>query len=93
MSNLSFDYTHAPGATLDYGLDWSQWLSSPETITNSVWAVDTGLTQSGPTNTTGVTAVFLSGGVAGTSYKAVNTITTSAGRVDSRVIRISCNAR
>lgn len=93
MSNLSFDYTHAPGATLDYGLDWSQWLTSPETITTSTWTVDTGLMQSNPSNIAGVTSVFLAGGTAGAMYKVVNTITTSVGRIDSRIIRISCNAR
>jgi hypothetical protein len=64
-----------------------------ETITVSSWTVDTGLTQSDEDNVAGVTSVFAAGGVAGTSYKLKNTITTSNGRIDSRTIRLSCKNR
>lgn len=94
MSNtIDKEYEHAPTSKLDYGFDWNLWLAVGETIVTSVWLVDTGLTQSSEDNISGVTSVFVAGGVAGTSYKLKNTITTSSGRIDSRTIRLSCKNR
>lgn len=95
MLNIDSDYEfeHAPLAILDYGLDWSSWLVSGETITNSTWTVDTGLTKSLEQNLAGVTSLFVSGGVVGKVYKLTNTITTSTTRSDSRTIRLSCRLR
>lgn len=94
MSNtIDKEYEHAPASKLDYGFDWNLWLAVGETIVTSVWLVDAGLTQSSEDNVSGVTSVFVAGGVAGTSYKLKNTITTSSGRIDSRTIRLSCKNR
>ena len=86
------EFEHAPNAKLDYGFDWTAWLASGETISTSSWTTDT-LTSSSPQISTNVTSVFVEGGVVGTSYKIVNTITTSVGRIDSRTIRLSCKNR
>ena len=94
MSNtIDKEYEHAPTSKLDYGFDWNLWLAVGETIITSVWLVDSGLTQSNEDNVSGVTSVFVAGGVAGTSYKLKNTITTSNRRIDSRTIRLSCKNR
>ena len=86
------EFEHAPNAKLDYGFDWTAWLASGETVSVSSWTTDT-LTNTSPQNTGTVTSLFVEGGVVGTSYKLVNTITTSVGRVDSRTIRLSCKNR
>lgn len=87
------EFEHAPNAKLDYGFDWTSWLASGETISTSSWTTDT-LTSSSPQITDNkITSVFVEGGVVGTSYKIVNTVTTSVGRIDSRTIRLSCKNR
>ena len=86
------EFEHAPNAKLDYGFDWTAWLASDETISTSTWNTDV-LTSSSPQITGKVTSVFVEGGVVGTSYKIVNTVTTSVGRIDSRTIRLSCKNR
>jgi hypothetical protein len=87
------EYQHSPSAVLDYGFDWSHWLNAGETIVNSVWVVDIGLTANNPQNVAGVTSTFISGGVIGNVYKVSNTITTSASRVDTRTFSLSCKQR
>lgn len=87
------EFEHAPNAKLDYGFDWSLWLASGETISASSWVVDTALSQTSPINTGTVTSVIVEGGVAGTSYKLINNITTSVGRKDSRTIKLLCKNR
>lgn len=90
----SSQFQHAPGSNLDYGFDWTCWLSSGETITVSVWVVDAGMVKTDEEITGGITSLFLSGGVAGITYDAVNTITTSAPgnktRTDSRTLKLYC---
>ena len=86
------EFEHAPNAKLDHGFDWTAWLASDETISTSTSNTDV-LTSSSPQITGKVTSVFVEGGVVGTSYKLVNTITTSVGRIDSRTIRLSCKNR
>lgn len=86
-------FTKDPQAVLDYKLDWSQWLPTNDTITNSTFTVvdagaqgvvvdDTAFT---PTTAT----VWLSGGLAGVRYTVTNHITTAAGREDDRSLRIT----
>jgi hypothetical protein len=79
-----------PAAKLDYGVNWAPWLAVGETITASTWTVDTGLTVTTPAASfTGTaTTVWLLGGTVGTTYKAVNQVTTSAGRIDERTLTI-----
>lgn len=78
-----------PEANKDYGLDWSALLAVGETITDSAWAVDpVGLTLGTDEITDAIVTVWLSGGTDGTSYKVVNTITTSRGLIDERTVTI-----
>ena len=87
------EYEHAPSSNLDYGFDWNPWLATGENISISTWDVDVALSQSNAQVISNVTSVFVAGGVAGTSYKLKNTITTTDGRVDSRTIKLSCKNR
>jgi len=76
-----------PDATLDYMIDWSDWLDS-DTISTSIWTVPSGITKDSDTNSTTTATIWLSGGTAGQSYKLVNRIVTACGRTDDRTIRI-----
>ena len=79
-----------PDATLDYTFDWSDWLTSPETINSIVTDVPTGMTEESSSNTTTTATIWLSGGIAGTEYTVGCEITTnsSPARVDERSITI-----
>lgn len=82
-----------PGATLDYAVDWSDWLEAGETISDSEWTVEAGLTEEAspaPSELDGITTIWLSGGTAGAYYTVTNTITTSVGRIDERSLIIRC---
>ena len=85
---------HAPGSDLDYSVDWSNWLTDGETITDSDWTASAGLTltRDAVINDT-LATVFAAGGVAEQNYVLTNTITTSVGRVDSRTITLRCRVR
>lgn len=85
---------HSPGAKLDYGIDWKEWLEASETISVSQWSGPDDLTLSGEqiVDDTG-TSVYVEGGVLNQTYVITNTITTSAGRKDSRIIRLKCIVR
>lgn len=74
-------------ATLDYGVDWTEWLDGDE-IASSTWDVPTGLTAGADSFEDGVTKIWLSGGTVGTRYSVTNEITTTAGRTDQRTIKI-----
>lgn len=92
------EYDIAPGANLDFGFDWAGrgWLSAGETITVSTWTGSTGTTLTRAQNALGVTSVFAAvgtSGVVGVAYQLVNTITTSAGRTDSRTLTLNCKNR
>lgn len=82
-------YPKDPDAVLDYGFDWSNWLQTDETISESTWIVASGLTKDSISSTTTATKVWLSGGTNGVIYQITNHIKTSDGREDDR----SCNIR
>jgi hypothetical protein len=79
-----------PQAVKDYALDWSALLASGETLATSNWAVTpTGELAIGLKPIIGnLATVWLSGGVDGTAYSLVNTITTSRGVTDERTVQI-----
>lgn len=87
------EFTHAPLSNLDYGLDWTAWLASGETISTSVWSVTDGITLASTLVSGNITSVFASGGVVGRVYTLSNTITTSSNRIDTRSITLSCRSR
>jgi len=75
--------------TLDFGFDWSRLLRG-DTISSSVWTVPDGLTQPSASSTSGErTTVWLAGGgAAGRIFEVRNAITTAAGRIYQRVMRV-----
>lgn len=83
-----------PSAVLDWAFDWSNWLSTSETITGTpTITVDTGITMGSQSNTTSKVTVWLSGGTPGTTYKVACRITTNQGRTDERTIGIRVTDR
>lgn len=77
-----------PAATLDYQMDWSEWLGE-DTITASSWTVPPELVQVTHTHTDTAAVVWVSGGAAGSSYNLVNQITTAGGRIDERTLLLA----
>ena len=71
------EHCKTPNEILEYGWDWSEWLSS-ETISTSTWTASSGITIDTSTNTTTGTVVWLSGGSVGRSYTIVNKVVTTS---------------
>lgn len=90
--SLNYSVNKDPDAILDYGFDWTYWLGT-DTIVSVLWTVPTGLTLTTQTNSATVATVWLSGGTAGTTYDVGCRITTAAGRVDERTMRVCCVQR
>lgn len=93
----------APGAQLDYQIDWSRrvdaagvqqgWLNDGETISTCTWTVPAGLTTITTGKTASVVTIWLGGGTVGMDYFITATILTSQGRTDSRAFRLQCRVR
>ena len=85
------DYLKDPGATLDYGVNWSDWLQPHESIASSSWVVTPatipseddpsvliGLTVlSTAFLVSGIALLWVKGGEPGTYYRLTNTIVTN----------------
>jgi hypothetical protein len=86
---MSYTYSAVkdPDATIDYTVDWADWLES-DTIASAAWVLSTGITLSAQSNTDTTATAWVSGGTAGTTYTATCRITTAAGRIDDRTIRL-----
>lgn len=81
-----------PGAVLDYAIDWSLWLGSDVIATFNI-SVPTGLTLDSSTNTQNTVTFWLSGGTANADYVLVVTITTAAGKTESKSIKVMVRAK
>jgi len=81
-----------PAATLDYMLDWEEWLAD-DTITAATWTLTSGITKPQEAFTDTTTTVWLAGGSAGTTYTATCHITTASGRQEDRSFRVICKDR
>jgi hypothetical protein len=85
--------TKDPNARLDFAVDWSAWLPSGDSITSSLWLAPEDLATDTPSINGATTIVWISGGVAGRTYQVTNRVTTAAGRVDDRTLRITITNR
>lgn len=79
-----------PDAVLDYTVDWSDWMVSPEVIASITWVLSAGITSVFESNTSSAATVWLSGGTAGRSYEVTCHVTTNSTppREDDRTIGI-----
>jgi len=90
-----------PDATLDYSVDWTDWLAQGDSLQTSVWTVSTVtsdyrplLQNSNTVNTvTSVGTVFISNGSAGNTYTLTNRVTTDSGLTDERYFRMRIKNR
>lgn len=82
-----------PQAVLDWDIDWSKWLAKAGDTITAVSATVTpsgGLAVDSSSTTASAVKVWLSGGVAGSSYQVTVHITTSGGRQDDRSFQVDC---
>jgi hypothetical protein len=88
-------FTKDPDSTLDYAFDWSEWLSTDETITSaSVTISASSLNKlSVSYTTTGSVVVWVSEGILGTRYDLTCQIITNANRIDQRTIKLDIRDR
>lgn len=77
-------FTQQPHEVLDYDFDYSEWISTGDTIIAAVATADAGLTLGStiidPT-TDKIIKQWISGGTSGNVYKVQITATTAGGRV------------
>lgn len=83
-----------PTSNINYAWDWTAWLADRgDTIASSTWTASDGLTVAGSSIDGNVTKVVLQGGVAGYTYIVTNRMTTTAGLVEPRSMRIVCQEK
>jgi hypothetical protein len=70
------------------GFDWSDRLDIGDTIVDSIWTIDAGLTGQNATFDQASTEIELTLGTLDTQYKCQNRITTGNGEVYERSIKI-----
>lgn len=93
MSQIDTLDSKDPDERVDYGIDWR--FRDDDEIVSSAWTVQTGLTKVADP-VTGIvdpftstrTTVWVTGGTAGSSYTALNRITTLKGRIRDKTITI-----
>lgn len=78
-----------PNSTLDFAVDWTDWLAG-DTIETSSWVIPPGLTRVSDTSTPTTGIVFLTGGAVGRRYRVVNRIMTTLGRIEDRSFEVLC---
>ena len=87
-----------PGSTLDYTMDWTNWLGA-DTVDSVTYTLDSGITTSSAiggsaTSTTSTTTtVNITGGTAGNIYNVKAEMTTANGRVVVRNFRVKVEAQ
>jgi hypothetical protein len=86
-------------STLDYSIDWSEWLPAGITITGSSWAIGFDGDDTDPVArvsdvfTGDKTTITVSGGTVNEVYRLFNTVTLSSGLVERRSFRILVTQR
>lgn len=96
-SSANLDSFHAfkdPDSVLDYGIDWSTWLGSGDSVSTAAWVITSPSGDSAPivvdssSVASNICTAILSGGTAGNTYYARCRITTANGLTEDRTIRI-----
>jgi hypothetical protein len=77
-----------PNSTIDFAVDWAEWLNTGDNVTVSTWETPTGLTLSSSSVSNNVARAFLTGGLAGVDYLITNRVTTQGGRIEDRSILV-----
>lgn len=84
-----------PDATLDYTVDWAEWMTGADVISTVTWTVESGLTQVSTAYTDTTATIWLSGGKAGKAYAITCRVTTdnNPARIDDRSFVVSVENR
>ncbi len=82
-----------PDEVLDYNMDWSGRLVSPDTITTSTWVVPDGLTVEDEETATTTTTVWLSSGTLGDKYEILNRVVTVEGRTMDQTVTLKIKTK
>lgn len=82
-----------PDATLDYVVDWSDWLDGTDWISGVSTSAQSGITLSTQSFTSTQHTIWLAGGAVGQQYSITSHITTNAGRVDERSFTVRVRER
>ncbi len=83
-------FTKQPGERLDFDVDFSEWLSTTDTIASVVSVCDTGLVVETPLKdvTNKIVKQWITGGTTGTTYKVQITATTTEGRIKEAEFKV-----
>jgi len=76
-----------PDATVDFTVDWTDWLES-DTLSTGTWVVPAGITNVSSQYTTVKDTVFLSGGTVNNTYAIINRISTAGGKTNDQTIYV-----
>ena len=76
-----------PDATVDFTVDWTDWLES-DTLSTGTWVVPAGITNVSSQYTTVKDTVFLSGGTVNNTYAIINRISTVGGKINDQTIYV-----
>lgn len=84
-------------ATIDYSIDWSEWLTSADNIDTSNWTISTISGDTDPLTkvsssidtSTKYTQIIVSGGTPYAQYTVTNRITTDEGLTEERFFRLN----
>ena len=84
---------HDPGDTLDYAIDWTQWLTSGDYIATSTWNIPSGLTLTSSSISNGkITIAWIQGAGSGPLMQIKNTIITAQGRTAVKTVTLPIGA-
>jgi len=83
-------FTKDPDSTMDYSVDYSLWITSSDSLVNSIWFADSGISivSSSVDAGTHITTVRLSGGTVNGLYDVTNRISTANGLTTDRTLFI-----
>lgn len=81
-------YLLDPNATLDFAFDWASWLEDGETLTAETVTATAGATVINDTIDGTRVVYWLTGGQVGSDVEVTCRVTSSAGRVDERSVRV-----
>lgn len=83
-----------PDELLDYNIDWTPRLTSPDTIVTSEWIVPDGLvTENEGVDPSGSTTIWLSGGTLDDKYEVLNRVHTFEGRIMDQTVTLTIKTK
>ncbi len=87
--------TITPNGIVDYSQDWTDWLASGDSVSSSTWTVESGCSIANDTLATPIATAIIQNddGLAGKTYKVINSIVTNNGLEISTVWFVKCQNR